>query len=310
LKHPLLWLIAVAAFIALALLALPFPYIVLGAGFIGVLGGRLAPTLFNHSSHSQPKATLEGRAVIDDDTASPAHAQFRWRRAAAYAVIALASWMMVLSTLIAVFGWQHTLPQMGWFFSKAALVTFGGAYAVLPYVQQAAVEQYGWLTTPQMIDGLALGETTPGPLIMIVAFVGFLGGWNQMALGAESLAAAGIVGACIATFFTFLPSFVFILVGGPLVEATRNDAKFTAPLTAISAAVTGVILNLAVYFAYHVFWPSGTASPMNAEHLWQTLDLAAVAIAAASLVALIRLKIGVIPVILGCGVIGLIRVIL
>ena len=145
---------------------------------------------------------------------------------------------------------------MGWFFTKAAFLTFGGAYAVLPYVYQGAVETYAWLTPAQMIDGLALGETTPGPLIMIVAFVGFVGGWTKMLFGPEALVLAGIAGACVATFFTFLPSFLFILAGGPLVETTHGQLRFTAPLTGITAAVVGVIVNLALFFAWHVFWPT------------------------------------------------------
>ncbi len=138
---------------------------------------------------------------------------------------------------------------MGWFFTKAALLTFGGAYAVLPYVYQGAVEHHHWLSAPQMIDGLALGETTPGPLIMVVAFVGFVGGWLRQVLGPDALFAGGALAATVVTFFTFLPSFVFILAGGPLVEATHGKLGFTAPLSAITAAVVGVILNLALFFA-------------------------------------------------------------
>src|SRR6185295_8824843 len=140
---------------------------------------------------------------------------------------------------------------------KAALLTFGGAYAVLPYVVQGAVDQQHWLSAPQMIDGLALGETTPGPLIMVVAFVGFVGGWTQQVLAPLSPAAGGALAAAVVTWFTFLPSFVFILLGGPLVETTHRNLKFTAPLTAITAAVVGVILNLALFFAYKVLWPDG-----------------------------------------------------
>ena len=146
---------------------------------------------------------------------------------------------------------------MGWFFTKAALLTFGGAYAVLPYVYQGAVETHQWLSGPQMIDGLALGETTPGPLIMVVAFVGFVGGWVKQVLGPDALFLGGALAATVVTFFTFLPSFVFILAGGPLVEATHGELGFTAPLSAITAAVVGVILNLALFFAYHVLWPQG-----------------------------------------------------
>ncbi len=185
---------------------------------------------------------------------------------------------------------------MGWFFTKAALLTFGGAYAVLPYVFQGAVEHYQWLSAPQMIDGLALGETTPGPLIMVVAFVGFVGGWNHSLFGPDALFAAGAVAATVVTFFTFLPSFVFILLGGPLVETTHGDLKFTAPLTGITAAVVGVILNLAVFFAYHVLWPEGFAGRFE----WPS---AVIGVAAA--IALFRYKVGVIPVIAACAAAGL-----
>jgi chromate transporter len=190
----------------------------------------------------------------------------------------------------------HAHPD-GWFFTKAALLTFGGAYAVLPYVYQGAVETYAWLTPGQMIDGLALGETTPGPLIMVVAFVGFVGSWTHEALGQGNAAAAGVAGAIVATYFTFLPSFLFILIGGPLVEATHGDLKFTAPLTAITAAVVGVILNLAVFFAYHVLWPSGMGGHFDGLSLF-------IGIAAA--IALFRFKIGVIPVIGACALAGMV----
>jgi chromate transporter len=190
---------------------------------------------------------------------------------------------------------------MGWFFTKAALVTFGGAYAVLPYVYQAAVEDYQWTTALQMIDGLALGETTPGPLIMVVAFVGFVGGWTHQIFGADSLFISGVIAASVVTYFTFLPSFVFILLGGPLVESTHGELKFTAPLTAITAAVVGVILNLAVFFALHVLWPETTREqPFSGPFEWPALI-----IGAAAFVALFRYKVGIIPVIGACGAAGL-----
>jgi chromate transporter len=159
------------------------------------------------------------------------------------------------------------------------------------------VEQYGWLTAAQMIDGLALGETTPGPLIMVVAFVGFVGGWTRELFGADSLAAAGIAGALVATFFTFLPSFVFILVGAPFIETTHGDLRFTAPLTAITAAVVGVVLNLAVFFAYHVLWPGS----LDGRFEWFSALLGL-----AAFVALFRFKVGVIPVIGASAAIGLV----
>ncbi|HHJ36707.1 MAG TPA: chromate transporter, partial [Gammaproteobacteria bacterium] len=205
--------------------------------------------------------------------------------------------VLVMVSLSMTYGWEGTLTQMGLFFTKAALVTFGGAYAVLPYVYQGGVEHYGWLSGTQMIDGLALGETTPGPLIMVVAFVGFVGGWSKEIFGPEVLPLAGFAGACVATLFTFLPSFLFILLGGPAIEATRHDVKFTAPLTGITAAVVGVVLNLATFFAYHVLWPQG----FDGSFEWVSA-----LIGAAAFVALFRYKAGIVKVIGACAVIGLV----
>jgi chromate transporter len=177
------------------------------------------------------------------------------------------------------------------------MLTFGGAYAVLPYVYQGAVEHYHWLTGPQMIDGLALGETTPGPLIMVVAFVGFVGGWARQVLGPEALFLGGALAASVVTWFTFLPSFLFILAGGPLVESTHGQMRFTAPLTAITAAVVGVIASLALFFLAHIAQDRPTPG-------WP-VDLVSLAIAAGAAVALLRFKAGVIPVIAGCAVLGM-----
>ena len=187
---------------------------------------------------------------------------------------------------------------MGWFFTKAALLTFGGAYAVLPYVYQGGVEEFQWLTATQMIDGLALGETTPGPLIMVVTFVGFVGGWTKQIFGPDSLFMAGAVAGVVVTYFTFLPSFIFIFLGAPLIETTHGNLKFTAPLTGITAAVVGVILNLAVFFAYHVLWPQGFAGRFE----WPAAMLGS-----AAFIALFRYKVGIIPVIAACGTIGLVH---
>jgi chromate transporter len=186
---------------------------------------------------------------------------------------------------------------MGWFFTKAALLTFGGAYAVLPYVYQGAVEHYQWLSAPQMIAGLALGETTPGPLIMVVAFVGFVGAWQQQVLGPDALFLAGAAAACVVTFFTFLPSFIFIFAGAPFIETTHGDLRFTAPLTAITAAVVGVIVNLGLFFAWHVLWPHGRAG---------AFDWIAAVLTAAAVIALFRFRVGVIPVICACAFAGLV----
>jgi chromate transporter len=297
LKNAWLWAIAVGAFVAIFALNAPFPLIVVVAGLIGYLGGRLAPDKFKSGGGHASAKPGHGPALIDDHTPAPAHAIFSWARLRTVALIGLAMWGIALGTLTALYGWTGVLTQMGWFFTKAALLTFGGAYAVLPYVYQGAVDHYQWLTAPQMIDGLALGETTPGPLIMVVAFVGFVGGWTKALFGGDSLFMAGAVAAAVVTFFTFLPSFIFILVGGPFIESTHGKLKFTAPLTGITAAVVGVIVNLAVFFAHHVLWPSGLGGPFE----W-----ASAAIGLAAAIALFRLKAGVILVILGSGLAGLV----
>jgi chromate transporter len=240
-------------------------------------------------------------AVIDDDTPTPPHAMHSPARLAVIVACFGGLWAAGLAALAWAWGWDGDFTQMGWFFTKAALLTFGGAYAVLPYVLQGAVESYGWVSAPQMIDGLALGETTPGPLIMVVAFVGFMGGWSKHLLGPEALFAAGAAGACVATFFTFLPSFFFILAGGPLVESTRDDVKLTAPLTAVTAAVVGVIVNLAVFFALHVFWPHANA----AEPFSGGIDYASIALAALATAVLVSKRAEAIPVIAACGLAGL-----
>jgi chromate transporter len=295
LRNAVLWIISLAAFVAIFAFHVPFPYIVLGAGIVGYLGGRIAPEKFSTGGHEGAGMSY-GPALIDDATPTPSHALFRWAHFALVLAIFLASWIAALGGLVALFGWDSELAQMGWFFTKAALLTFGGAYAVLPYVYQGAVEHYQWLTATQMIDGLALGETTPGPLIMVVAFAGFVGAWTKAAFGPEALALAGCMGAVVATFFTFLPSFLFILLGGPLVESTHGNLRFTAPLTGITAAVVGVILNLAVFFAWHVLWPAGFSGGF--EWFSALVGLAALA-------ALWRYRTGMIPVILACGAAGL-----
>jgi chromate transporter len=296
LKNAWLWAIAAGAFVAIFALNLPFPLIVLVAGLIGYFGGRHAPDKFRTGGGHGAAKKAYGPAVIGDHTPVPAHARFTWTRLRALLVVCVALWATALGALIAAYGWSGVLTQMGWFFTKAALLTFGGAYAVLPYVYQGAVDHYQWLTAPQMIDGLALGETTPGPLIMVVAFVGFVGGWTTAIFGSESLFLAGAAAATVVTFFTFLPSFFFIFLGAPFIESTHGNLKFTAPLTGITAAVVGVIVNLAVFFAWHVLWPEGAGG---------RFDWASAVIGIAAAIALFRLKAAVIPVVLGCGVAGL-----
>jgi chromate transporter len=296
LKNGWMWAIAAASFIAIFALSLPFPAIVAAAGLIGWLGSRRWPQVFALGGGHGSDVKGYGPALIDDDTPTPEHARFAYARLTRVLALGLGLWLLAMGALVAWQGWSATLSQMGWFFTKAALLTFGGAYAVLPYVYQGAVENFHWLTGPQMIDGLALGETTPGPLIMVVAFVGYVGGWNHAVLGPDALVQGAALAATVVTFFTFLPSFVFILAGGPLVEATHGKLGFTAPLSAITAAVVGVILNLAFFFAYHVWWPQGFQG---------AFDAVSAAITLVALVALFRFKVGIFPLLGACAVVGL-----
>ena len=296
LRNHWLWSIAAASFLAIFALNVPFPAIVVAAALIGHLGGRMAPHRFVvGGGHAHAGASF-GPALIDDHTPTPEHARFAWDRLGLLAATGLLLWLVPMALMTARLGWNHTFTQMGWFFTKAALLTFGGAYAVLPYVYQGAVDHHGWLTATQMIDGLALGETTPGPLIMVVAFVGFVGGHAKALFGPDALFLAGATAAALVTWFTFLPSFLFILAGGPLVESTHGDLKFTAPLTAITAAVVGVILNLALFFGYHVLWPNGMTG---------RFDVVSAAIALCAAIALFRFKRNVIHVLMACAAVGL-----
>jgi chromate transporter len=297
LTTPVLWVIAFNSFAAIFIWDVPFPVIVAVAIIAGSLIGKVAPGTLRPAAVHHSRRSIEAPAVIDDDTPPPSHALFRWRRFLGVIGIGLALWALPMAALAATFGSQHTLTHMGWFFTKAALMTFGGAYAVLPYVYQGAVNHFSWLTATQMIDGLALGETTPGPLIMVVAFVGFVGAYTRLIFGPEWPFLAGATAALVVTWFTFLPSFIFIFAGGPVIERTHNEVRFTAPLVAITAAVVGVILNLAVFFAYHVLWPRGFAGPF---------DWISAAIGSVAATALIGYKQHVIPVIIACGIAGLI----
>ena len=292
LKSAWLWAIAIAAFVAIFFFDLAFPLIILCAAIFGFLGGRYKPAAFTTGGHASAEKDF-GPALIEDTDEIP-HTRYSPSKLIRCVSTGLLLWIAPIALLFALSGFD-VLRDMAWFFTKAAMLTFGGAYAVLPYVFDNAVEHYQWLSAPQMIDGLALGETTPGPLIMIVAFVGFVGAWTHEVFGAN-VALAGIAGACVATYFTFLPSFIFILAGAPLVEATHGDLRFTAPLTGITAAVVGVIVNLALFFAYHVLWPRGFDAPFE----WFSALIGATAF-----IALLRFKVGMIPVILFSGLAGL-----
>ncbi|MCA1978146.1 MAG: chromate efflux transporter [Thiobacillus sp.] len=295
LKNEVLWGMAALAFIGIFFFDVGFPWIVLAAGLLGALGGKLMPHKFKGGGGHGASNKQYGPALIDDDTPTPAHAKFSWGKLILTTAIFVAIWF---AAMFVVSGSQ-TLTDMGNFFTRAAFLTIGGAYAVLPYVYQGGVEHYGWLTGAQMMDGLALGETTPGPLIMVVTWVGYLGGVAKGVFDNPIL--AGLAGAATATFFTFLPSFWFILAGGPLVESTRNELKFTAPLTGITAAVVGVVINLAVFFAWHTFWPQGT----DAEPFAGTFDAFPLIVSIAAFVALWKYKADIMKVIGVCALLGL-----
>lgn len=301
LKNNVLRAMAVLAFIAIFYFHVPFPLIVIGAGILGFIGSKIAPDYFNAELHKTEAHDSYGPALIDDDTPIPDYAKFSWARLITFLIVGLSIGIAAFAALYYKYGWDNPLTQMSMFFTKAALVTFGGAYAVLPYVYQGGVDQFGWLTGTQMIDGLALGETTPGPLIMVVTFVGFVGGWTKEIFGPEMLPLAGIAAACVATFFTFMPSFLFIFLGGPAIEATRGDLHFTAPLLGITAAVVGVIINLAIFFAYHVLWPNGF-NGLN-EFIGK-IDWVSLVVGIIAFTALFKFKIDIVKVILGCAIFG------
>jgi chromate transporter len=280
-KNEVLGGIAALAFVGIFFFKIDFLWIVLAAALLGAIGGKLMPAKFKAGGGHGASNKAYGPALIDDDTPPPTHAKFSWGK------LAVTTLLFVVIGAAGLLLLDGTLRDMGEFFTKAAFLTIGGAYAVLPYVYQHAVEHFGWLTGPQMMDGLALGETTPGPLIMVVTWVGYMG--------------AGLAGATVATFFTFLPSFLFILGGGPMVEATRGEVKFTAPLTAITAAVVGVIMNLAVFFAWHTFWPQASeAAPFTGSFEWL-----AVVVAIAAFLALWKYKVDIMKVIGACALLGL-----
>ena len=292
LKNEVMGAIAAGAFVAIYFLKAPFPLIIGMAALTGWLGGKGWPEKFKPGGAHGPAKTA-AVAVLDDADASPLHTQPSWQRAVRVLGVCLLLWWTPVIVAGLWQGWDGTLFKEGVFFSKAAMVTFGGAYAVLPYVAQQAVEHYGWLTAPQMLDGLAFAETTPGPLIMVLHYVGFMGGWTQPgSLGALS---AATLGALLTTWVTFVPCFLWIFLGAPHIEQLRGQARVNAALAAVTAAVVGVVLNLAVWFGGHVIWPN--AGP---------LDGFAVVVGLASFIAMQRFKVNMIPVIFVSGLLGLV----
>jgi chromate transporter len=300
-------LIAAAAFIAIYFLRVPFPLIVLAAGIIGLIGAHRWPEIFagtrqkkiDDAKEKSTNTTSSVSPVIDDHAAPRTHTLPSLTRSLRILVVGVVLWTLPLVALIAWRGWGSLHIQEYKFFSLAALVTFGGAYAVLAYVTQVAAGSYGWITHTQAIDGLALAETTPGPLIMVLQFIGFMAGWNNPQ--GMSQTASAVTGALIATYCTFLPCFFFIFLGAPYIEVLRGNKNLTGALTGVTAAVVGVILNLALVFGLAVIWPHGVAGGT---------DWFAAALTVAAFIALYRFKIDVLWVVLTGGLMGLGRTLL
>jgi len=289
--------IAMASFIAIFFLKLQFPLIVLSAAVIGWIGSyRYAKYFESHTHTSFKENTKHQPSIIDDNTAIPIYAKYNTHKLIKILVTGLLIGIISFSSLIYIYGLDHLLTQTALFFTKAALLTFGGAYAVLPYVYQGVIEHYHWISPQQMIDALALGETTPGPLIMVITFIGFVSGWVNNFMPNLNPIYSALLTTTVATFFTFLPSFIMIFVGAPLIESTRKNIKFAAPLTAITSAVVGVILNLALFFAYHVFWNEQASA----------ISYVSILITVISLIALIRFKTNILYVIFGSCIAGIV----
>ncbi len=299
LDAPLLWALALASPVLLYFFSGSFLFIVAGAALIGWWGARAGG--LKPPAHSAPSQSTQSPAptefVIGDHTVQSDHTRFNPARFTTVLLVGLLLGLVPMLALSLQLGWTHPYTQMAWFFTKAALVTFGGAYAVLPYVYQGAVNQFQWLSPGQMMDGLALGESTPGPLILVVAFVGFMGAWNLELLGPQQRLAAGVLAACLVTWFTFLPSFIFIFLGAPHVESTRQSLKFHGPLKAISAAVVGVIAGLGITLISNLLLPKGWGGSWN---------LIALLIFAAAMVALWRYQRSVLQVIALSALLGLV----
>ncbi len=298
LKNMVMGSLAGLAFVAIYFFHAPFPAIIIAAALIGYAGGMRWEPVFNVvKGHGAKSATPGAGAVIDDTHDAPAHTRPSLARGIKVLAVGLALWWLPVLAAGLAPGRSATLVQESLFFSKAAMVTFGGAYAVLPYVAQQAVENFHWLTAPQMLDGLGLAETTPGPLIMVLQFVGFLGGWNHP--GNLSPLLAATLGAALTTWVTFVPCFIWIFLGAPYIEQLRMQTRLTCALSAVTAAVVGVVLNLAVWFGLHVVFP-GAGRP----------DWIAAAVAGLAFLALLRFKSGVIPVVFAGAGLGLMKYLL
>ncbi|WP_265516526.1 chromate efflux transporter [Nitratireductor luteus] len=311
LKNKAMIAIAVAAFIAIFFFDVAFPLIILAAAMIGFIGGRAGSPLFQigggHGKTSGP-ALADSESALGEET--PAHARPNVAWSLKVSAIFLALWLVPVALIVGILGGENVFSQIALFFSKMAVVTFGGAYAVLAYVAQEAVQNYGWLQPGEMLDGLGMAETTPGPLIQVVQFVSFMGAYRDP--GSLSPMLAATLAAILTTWVTFVPCFLWIFLGAPFVETLRSNKAMTGAMSAITAAVVGVIMNLGIWFALHVLFAE--VSPwrgfgMSVEvPVWSSLDAAALVLTLAAIVAIFRLKAPLMAVLLGSALAGLLWV--
>ncbi|MHC1550806.1 chromate efflux transporter [Phyllobacterium sp. K27] len=309
LKNSAMVAIAAASFVAIFGFAVPFPFIILIAGLLGFFGARAGLAAFHggggHGKVSKVQIDDAGTLLGEE---SPDHTQVNRGWAFRVSVVFLVLWLVPVALLFAVFGPANVFAQIAGFFSVMAVVTFGGAYAVLAYVAQEAVQNFGWLAPGEMLDGLGMAETTPGPLIMVTQFVGFMGAFREA--GSISPLMAGTLGGLLTTWVTFTPCFLWIFLGAPFIERLRDNKVLTAALTAITAAVVGVIMNLAVWFGLHVVFGEVrtiTSFGLNIDApAWSTLNLPAAALVLAALIAVFRFKLGPVTVLAGCAAVGLV----
>ncbi len=295
LKNRLMWMIAGLAFAGVYFAKVPFPPVILAAGLVGLAAQKFWPGKFTPPSPGSDECS-PGDSVISDNAVSPAHTKPSLSRAIRVLAGWIPLWCLPVLLLVGWLGWTHELSREGIFFSKAAVLTFGGSYTVLPYVSQQAVQHYHWLSAGQMLDGLGLAETTPGPLIIVLQFVGFLGGWNHP--GSFTPLAAATLGAGITTWTTFVPCFLWIFLGGPQIEKMRGNVKLTAALSAVTAAVVGMLVDLAVWFGVQVVFPELDGR----KHL----DWFALVVSVVAFFGMGRWKWGVVPVIVAAGILGII----
>jgi len=310
LKNRVMISLAAVAFFGIFFFDISFPIIVLAAGVIGFVGGYSGHPAFQGSSGHGPSKSQEAAPVVDALLGNelPEHAKPAVSKALGVSAVWLVLWLVPVIAVVASLGTENVFSQIAIFFSKMAVVTFGGAYAVLAYVAQQAVQHYGWLRPGEMLDGLGMAETTPGPLIMVLQFVGFMAAFRDP--GTLSPMMAGTLGGLLATWVTFTPCFLWIFLGAPFIEKMRGNKALSATLTAITAAVVGVVLNLAVWFAIHSIFRQVQPVrlfPLNFDApVLSSVDPWALALAVAAAIAIFRFKVGMIPTLAACCAAGIV----